>query len=142
MLPRKVKKCKAGVAFIGLFAGTWVEQPPNGDAAPECLPAQWTRDNHLGNAWGGHAASYESKRKKKSKKTFSCNTKRYNWTIPNRPSPSCVLRLRYNITTKDGASVKPFPSLRSGDNGIRSPVTQDPTLFHSPNTNNDATATA
>jgi hypothetical protein len=92
-------------------SGTWVLTPPNGDAPPQCLPAPWSRDNHLGNTAGlGHTAVY-------------------NWTIPNRPSGSCALRLRYNITTKDGD--KYFPSLRGGDNGIKSPVTQNPILFHS-----------
>ncbi len=101
-------------------SGTWVDTPPNGDGAPECLPAQHTRDNHLGNAAGlGYTAGY-------------------NWTIPNRPSQSCVLRLRYNITTKDGG--KTFSSLRSGDNGVKSPVTQDPILFHSFNMPQNPTA--
>lgn len=53
-----------------------------------------------------------------------------------------MLRLRYNITTTDGNSIKKFSTLRSGDNGVKSPVTNNPTKFHSPNTNNDLTATA
>ncbi len=101
-------------------SGTWVVTPPNGDAPPECLPAPWNRDNHLGNAAGlGHNAVY-------------------NWTIPNRPAQSCALRLRYNITTKDGD--KYFPSLRAADNGIKSPVTQNPILFHSFNVPANPTA--
>jgi hypothetical protein len=85
--------------------GQWLETPSWGIAAPECLPAPFSRDNHLGNGVTGYP-----------------NT--YNWTIPNYPSKSCVLRLRYNVTTKDGP--KPFHSLRAADNGANSPVKQNP----------------
>lgn len=61
--------------------GSWTQFPALGGGVPQCLPASWNRDNHLGNTVTGHTSSY-------------------NWTIPNTPSANCVLRLRYNITTK------------------------------------------
>jgi hypothetical protein len=65
-----------------LNGGFWnVSQPLGGDA-PECLQAPWTRDNHLGNAAGGYQANYV-------------------WTVPNTIRDSCVLRLRYNISTAE-----------------------------------------
>jgi len=56
----------------------------------------------------------------------------YNWTIPNRVHTNCVLRIRYNITTKDTKG-KRFHKLTAGDNGVKSPVSQNPTIFHSNN---------
>ena len=51
--------------------------------APDCVAAQWSRDNHLGNVAGGFPQMY-------------------NWTIPADANfERCVLRLRYNISTGD-----------------------------------------
>lgn len=84
----------------------FILEPSWGMAPPECRPAPYSRDNHLGNGVDGVA-----------------NT--YNWTIPNTPSPRCVLRLRYNISTDD-AGTKDYWSLTAGDNGQNSPVKQNP----------------
>jgi hypothetical protein len=70
--------------------GYWNVSQPNGDKAPECLQAPWTRDNHLGNSNTGY-------------------TPNYIWTLPNIQRNSCVLRLRYNMSSSEiphGASRK------------------------------------
>jgi len=70
-------------------AGTWHVVPPFGIAAPECVTAPVTRDNHLGN-------------------TATGNEVMANLTIPAsaggvgvNDAANCVIRLRYNITTGD-----------------------------------------
>ncbi|KAG8466765.1 hypothetical protein KFE25_008144 [Diacronema lutheri] len=60
----------------------WVEVPSHGVDPPQCLPAPYLRDNHLGNTLTGGATMY-------------------NWTIPDDVSNACVLRMRYNISTAD-----------------------------------------
>jgi hypothetical protein len=91
----------------------WVRVAPHGIPAPECLPAPWNRDNHLGNGLDGHAS-------------------RYNWTIPDDVNEACVLRLRYNISTRDGD--KDYWDLLSGDSGkLKAPVSDDPRPFISGN---------
>ncbi|CAL1539911.1 unnamed protein product [Lymnaea stagnalis] len=61
----------------------WKEFPAHGVSAPDCRETEYTRDNHLGNGYGGHPNMY-------------------NWTIPgNLEHESCVLRIRYNISTND-----------------------------------------
>ncbi|XP_055882280.1 protein DD3-3-like isoform X2 [Biomphalaria glabrata] len=61
----------------------WKEFPAHGVPAPECRETEYSRDNHLGNGYGGHPLMY-------------------NWTIPNYlEHESCVLRIRYNISTND-----------------------------------------
>jgi len=70
--------------------GVWTVVNAPGLAAPECVKAPWSRDNHLGNTLGGY-------------------TSNYNWTLPSSTQESCisnddcncVLRLRYNISTTD-----------------------------------------
>lgn len=88
--------------------GTFNMVPAWGIPPPQCLPAPWSRDNHLGNGLNGHALTY-------------------NWTIPNDPSERCVLRIRYNITTSDKPP-KNFWDLTSANNGAASPVKNDPWL--------------
>ncbi|RDD42900.1 Protein DD3-3 [Trichoplax sp. H2] len=62
--------------------GKWSEYPSHGIPAPDCREADWSRDNHLGNTKGGYPMMY-------------------NWTIPNDFHENCVLRMRYNISTKE-----------------------------------------
>lgn len=68
--------------------GTWTRVPAWGVPAPACREAIYSRDNHLGNTFGGEHA-------------------RFNWTIPSLPEALapyrefCVFRLRYNISTTD-----------------------------------------
>jgi hypothetical protein len=87
--------------------GTWTESGAFGIAAPQCIQAKWSRDNHLGNGWD----PYENN---------------FTWTVPTLAAAdqTCVLRLRYNISTGD------YPwNLNSTFNGrARSPVTQNPTV--------------
>ncbi|GBG24889.1 Protein DD3-3 [Hondaea fermentalgiana] len=70
--------------------GTWESHPAwntvyNGVTAPECVSAAFSRDNHLGNV-AGNGQNYF-----------------YNWTIPDYLAgrKTCVLRLRYNISSSD-----------------------------------------
>lgn len=59
-----------------VMRGAWREYPSHGLLAPDCLEAPWSRDNHLGNGWGGFA-----------------NT--YNWTVPEGLNHEfCVIRMR------------------------------------------------
>ena len=88
----------------------WETQEAWGIDEPDCRPAPWTRDNHLGNTLGGYASSY-------------------NWTIPNDVHESCVLRLRYNISTGDyenwgGDGYGEFVDFRFNGDDL-SPVEQD-----------------
>ena len=51
-------------------------------SAPECVLAPFSRENHLGNTFGGE-------------------TPAYHWTVPDYIHERCALRLRYNISTDD-----------------------------------------
>jgi hypothetical protein len=67
--------------------GTWETSPAYNMPAPDCLQSPWGRDNHLGSTNDGFMA-------------------RYNWSIPylnenNGGYNTCILRLRYNISTGD-----------------------------------------
>ncbi|KAL4227007.1 hypothetical protein ACF0H5_014983 [Mactra antiquata] len=62
--------------------GEWKKVPAHGIPAPVCRETQFSRDNHLGNGLDG-------------------NPNRFNWTIPEINEDKCVLRIRYNISTKD-----------------------------------------
>ena len=67
--------------------GVWTMVPAFNLPAPECVATNftsWSRDNHLGNPAGFDGFTYS-----------------YNWTVPNDFSESCVLRMRYNISTAD-----------------------------------------
>ncbi|XP_066925850.1 protein DD3-3-like [Clytia hemisphaerica] len=77
-LPLDEEDCEK-IVFAGSKA-EWVEAPPLGGGAPECLETPKSRDNHNGNGPGGFP-----------------NT--FNWTIPNDINDNCALRLRYNIST-------------------------------------------
>lgn len=67
--------------------GTWTTDQPWNIKKPDCDQAPYSRDNHLGNGFGGY-------------------TNTYNWTLPTEETEKCVvggkcvcvLRLRYNIT--------------------------------------------
>jgi hypothetical protein len=105
-------------------SGQWETQAAWGIAAPDCVLAPWSRDNHLGNGVGGYA-----------------NT--YNWTLPrskdedciSKNNCNCVLRLRYNISTTDLNFLKDGSTIdgnNPGDgfidwssNAAQSPITDD-----------------
>merc|ERR1712159_588375 len=68
-----------GGATVG---GVWTKVPAHNIDPPECIQAPKSRDNHNGNGkWG--------------------QMNNYNWTIPDDPHTSCVMRIRYNISTND-----------------------------------------
>lgn len=85
--------------------GTWVEEKPFNLPPPACEQGPWTRDNHLGNSAGpnGQAAGY-------------------NWTIPSwlAGKQSCVLRVRYNISTGDFEDLSVNGNFSA--NGDKSPI--------------------
>ena len=65
--------------------GVWTMVPAFNIPAPQCVVlANSSRDNHLGNPSGSSGYTYS-----------------FNWTLPNDYSESCVLRMRYNISTSD-----------------------------------------
>jgi len=84
--------------------GQWLSQESWKERAPDCLDAPWSRDNQLGSVASGELASY-------------------NWTIPSTRglSQSCVLRMRYNISSAD----VPWDA-DAKMNGDQSPVQDDP----------------
>jgi len=69
----------------------WYEYPANGDPAPDCILSPWSRDNHNGNGRNGYMNVY-------------------NWTVPKIEAHSCVMRIRYNISTNDYDSWNTFAS--------------------------------
>jgi len=110
----------------------WVTVTNWDEAAPDCVQAPFTRENHLGNGFNGFESSY-------------------NWTLPttihtywngssydciSEDNCNCVLRIRYNISTSDGSSdsennFEEFHNPVSGfvdsaSNGRDSPITEDP----------------
>jgi len=117
---------------------TWNVVPSWGESL-DCVQAPFTRENHLGNSFGGFESSY-------------------NWTLPTSVNVwwngstydcvaddncNCVLRIRYNISTSDvspdTSSVantdstyaeyhQPFASINSDwtKNDKNSPVKEDP----------------
>jgi hypothetical protein len=118
--------------------GIWERVESWGLPPPECFPAGWNRDNHLGNAAGGYANSYK-------------------WVLPSwatvasesieddrddatsRRIVPCVFRIRYNISTGDfrGGVENRGPSYEQGgfadsrlNGAANSPVTQDPYILY------------
>jgi len=75
----------------------WKEHAAHSIPAPDCQQAPWSRDNHHGNGRNGFMNIY-------------------NWTIPDISEESCVLRIRYNISTNDYDSWNTF-SDKNGQNG-------------------------
>ena len=65
--------------------GVWTMVPAFNIPPPLCVVlTNSSRDNHLGNPSGSSGYTYN-----------------FNWTVPNDYSESCVLRMRYNISTSD-----------------------------------------
>jgi hypothetical protein len=91
------------------FKGTWSTHkwnlPP-----PECKPAPWTRDNHLGNGRDGELVGYTWKLPTVAQLTGSGA---HSYADDSSPGAAqyvkCVLRLRYNISTDD---YNPSPDLK------------------------------
>jgi hypothetical protein len=95
--------------------GSWDVYPAWGIDAPQCLPAHFGRDNHLGNV-------------AETDKDGNPVTAFFDWTVPNDVTPKAVLRLRYNISTAD------FPgwTTDSTSNGESAPLKNDPYIDVSP----------
>jgi hypothetical protein len=97
----------------------WVNQPSFGLSAPDCETVPWSRENQLGNGVNGFANSY-------------------NMTIPqyesctNDDTCTCVLRLRYNVSTiEEGWDQMSNPDQGFVDwtnNAAGSVITQNPTI--------------
>jgi len=88
------------------------------EKAPECYGARYSRDNHVGNGYNGESAHYV-------------------WKIPEHVEGTCVLRIRYNITTGDmrvknalGVPQDSFHFLDHEFNGDKAPMEND--LIHDP----------
>lgn len=63
--------------------GKWIKSTPHGIPAPECLGNVNQRDNHHGNVGNGQWTGF-------------------NWKVPAwMEKQNCVIRMRYNISTKD-----------------------------------------
>jgi hypothetical protein len=115
---------------------TWNTVPAWGVAAPDCIQTSFTRENHLGNSFGGFEDTY-------------------NWTVPSAiptnwtqglssdcvagSDCNCVLRIRYNISTGDGSTPDTQTNFEAAQNpvsggldytknAIYSPITQNPTV--------------
>ncbi|KAK3753506.1 hypothetical protein QZH41_018003, partial [Actinostola sp. cb2023] len=83
VIPSTKEKCEAFRYPMNDRNGTratWKLFPSHELPPPICRETDWSRDNHLGNGIGG-------------------NPNGYNWTVPDLNSESCVLRIRYNIST-------------------------------------------
>jgi len=82
------------------LGGTWVYDPSHKLERPECIIGDYSRVNHLGSIQGGEMPHYD-------------------WTIPPPPngadSTRCVLRMRYNISTRDFNSKTWVDSNAPGD---------------------------
>eukprot|EP01117_Protostelium_nocturnum_P015521 TRINITY_DN602_c0_g1_i1.p1 TRINITY_DN602_c0_g1~~TRINITY_DN602_c0_g1_i1.p1 ORF type:complete len:607 (-),score=183.22 TRINITY_DN602_c0_g1_i1:50-1870(-) len=81
-----------GQSCAKIQGASWILQP-NGRPAPECLEAPQMRENQLGNA---------------ANLNHIVKAANYNWTLPSskdepciKGNCSCVLRIRYNISTDD-----------------------------------------
>lgn len=113
-------------------AGIWSERGRWNTWAPLCERSPFSRDNHLGNSVP--LAAEDSL-------TAVSEAPYFTWEIPhdvisslNRDEATCVLRLRYNISTTDfeRSSFDPWgelgkPMLDSTLNGADAPVQNDPT---------------
>jgi len=98
--------------------GTWNNAPSFGIPKPDCIQADWTRDNHLGN-------------------TLTGTTTGYNWTLPTADQEKCIIggncictvRIRYNVTSAEidgyGAGDGEFDDSRLNANPT---ITSNPTV--------------
>ncbi|XP_064604895.1 protein DD3-3-like isoform X2 [Liolophura sinensis] len=85
LLPTTKSECEAFCYPSGhrdCVNGEWREMPSHGLPPPDCRETELSRDNHLGNGVDGHPNLY-------------------NWTVPDIEGKSCVMRIRYNISTDD-----------------------------------------
>jgi len=112
------------------YGYTWNSITPWGESL-DCIQTPFTRENHLGNGFGGFEDSY-------------------NWTIPSsvnvyyngttydcvaNDNCNCAFRIRYNISTSDGSTnsetnyeeyAKPSVVIDWTKNEANSPFSEDP----------------
>ena len=107
--------------------GVWTVVPAWNIPAPDCqgnVQDGPSRDNHLGNPMGYDGFTYS-----------------YNWTLPNDYSETCVLRMRYNISTAD-FNVSGVHSADPSDAGFASATSIQAGLDYTFNAVNPGTGTA
>ncbi|GBG26167.1 SH3 domain-containing kinase-binding protein 1 [Hondaea fermentalgiana] len=98
--------------------GTWCTDPSHGIDPPECVVADFNRQNHLGNVGGSTSAN------------------RYVWTVPHVDQrTTCVLRVRYNISTADGITA----GLEASVDGTAAYNVGDPNPIYDNDANEDKT---
>mmetsp|Transcript_23115 Transcript_23115/g.63365 ORF Transcript_23115/g.63365 Transcript_23115/m.63365 type:complete len:1215 (+) Transcript_23115:341-3985(+) len=105
--PNNIGACQSSTV-----GGTWVESGRWNTFAPRCEAAPFSRDNHLGNA----ASPFDGADSPVS------DTPHFKWTIPGdvlksmgTDEATCVLRLRYNISTTDYDGWKGFDGSPASD---------------------------
>jgi hypothetical protein len=98
----------------------WLLSPPWNIPPPDCVVADYNRDNHLGNVRG-----------------YYLMTNTYDWVVPTLSQPqdgqNCVLRLRYNVSSGDYNGWQQVddpgaPMIDYRYNDAQSPVQQDPNV--------------
>lgn len=92
-----------------IFPGKWKRVRHNAAlkaavGEPVCAVNTWSRDNHHGNGVGGDFVGFE-------------------WTVPNFIHDSCVLRLRYNISTTDLPHLRPNNLSTDANLDLENPLT-------------------
>lgn len=94
--------------------GVWTEVPSFGIPKPECFPAPWSRDNHLGNVADWHPTVTLNDGTNITLNYWGGHTAQINWTIPEHTmGASCVLRIRYNMTSSETHDFGEFRDARS-----------------------------
>ena len=119
--PNNRGACTRFAAVGDDYSGVWVEYGNWGTHAPRCERTPFSRDNHLGNSIPkAHEAGELSGISRASS---------YRWKVPDdvldrthRSSATCVLRMRYNISTTDFNSW----SIDKDKNGVGAPVKNNP----------------
>jgi len=101
------KDCQ-GAGFTWLEDSTLMNLKGGKLDPPTCRQAPWSRDNHLGNGVQGYANTLD-------------------WALPKsngKDTATCVLRMRYNISTNDYDGWNTFANM----NGANSPIQDNPTV--------------
>jgi len=104
---------------------TWKMREALGGGAPDCQYHPFSRDNHLGNVYQVDPMTGDYDQDKQPETAF------YEWTIPDwAKNQQCILRMRYNMSTKDYDSHRFAESPSSGvgaDSSLNCPyVTSNP----------------
>lgn len=104
----------------------------HGLAAPDCIAADWSRVNHLGNGANGQPNMYNwtlPKLSNTDKNGVGKNTMIMQYPNAANSLAKCVLRIRYNISTDDYDPRTTDAMYNDNkEDGNRSPVTQNPTV--------------